>query len=126
MGALTLRPSVRVSEYERRTETVRASRSMSRRWSAASSPKRSAANAARSTKPRQCGGTASASRYTSGTERKGRSVWVGVVLDVMTKDKAAIRLYERWGMQRLGTARHALGEGQEIDAVCYVSPAPEA
>ncbi|WP_393097424.1 GNAT family N-acetyltransferase [Streptomyces sp. LN325] len=49
-----------------------------------------------------------------------------VVLDVMTKDKAAIRLYERMGMHRIGTARHAYGEGQEIDAVCYVFPTPEA
>ena len=56
----------------------------------------------------------------------GRAHGLRVVLDVMTKDKAAIRLYERIGMQRIGTARHAYGEGQEIDAVCYVSPAPEA
>ncbi|MFJ3339036.1 GNAT family N-acetyltransferase [Streptomyces sp. NPDC086766] len=45
-----------------------------------------------------------------------------VVLDVMAKDKAAIRLYERMGMQRIGTAKHTYGAGQEIDAVCFVSP----
>ncbi|MER5918170.1 GNAT family N-acetyltransferase [Streptomyces sp. NPDC001982] len=45
-----------------------------------------------------------------------------VVLDVMAKDKAAIRLYERMGMQRIGTAKHGYGQDQEVDAVCYVSP----
>ena len=53
LGALTVRPSLRVSAYERRTDTVRASRSMSRRWSAASSPKRSAVKAARRIRVRQ-------------------------------------------------------------------------
>ena len=57
-------------------ETVRASRSMSRRWRVAGSPKRSAQNAARRISARQWGGTASARRYTSGTERNGRSVCV--------------------------------------------------
>ncbi|MGW5197185.1 N-acetyltransferase family protein [Streptomyces spiralis] len=49
-----------------------------------------------------------------------------VVLDVMAKDKAAIRLYERIGMQRIGTAKHSYGERQEVEAVCYVSPEPSA
>ncbi|MGI5195606.1 GNAT family N-acetyltransferase [Streptomyces sp. CA-288835] len=46
-----------------------------------------------------------------------------VVLDVMAKDTAAIRLYERLGMQRIGTSRHAYGDGKQIEAICYVSPA---
>lgn len=45
-----------------------------------------------------------------------------LVLDVMTKDQAAIRLYERLGWQPLGETTHAFGDGQEIPAVCYVSP----
>lgn len=46
-----------------------------------------------------------------------------VVLDVMAKDAAAIRLYERLGLQRIGTAKHTYGDDQQIDAVCFVSPA---
>ncbi|MDH2393139.1 GNAT family N-acetyltransferase [Streptomyces sp. HNM0663] len=45
-----------------------------------------------------------------------------LVLDVMTKDKAAIRLYERLGWSRLGEVVHTFGEGQQTPAVCYVSP----
>ncbi len=45
-----------------------------------------------------------------------------LVLDVMTKDVAAIRLYERLGWQRLGTTTHTYGEGQQTEAVCFASP----
>ena len=45
-----------------------------------------------------------------------------LVLDVMTKDTAAIRLYERLGWQRIGTTQHTYGHGRAIDAYCYVSP----
>ncbi|MFC8521088.1 GNAT family N-acetyltransferase [Streptomyces sp. NPDC057257] len=45
-----------------------------------------------------------------------------LVLDVMVKDAAAIRLYERLGWQSLGKATHAYGNGQETGAICYVSP----
>ena len=45
-----------------------------------------------------------------------------LVLDVMTKDAAAIRLYERLGWQRIGTTQHDDGHGHAIDAYCYVSP----
>lgn len=41
----------------------------------------------------------------------------------MTKDDAAIRLYERLGWQPIRTATHTFGDGQQTDAVCYVSPA---
>lgn len=46
-----------------------------------------------------------------------------VVLDVMEKDQAAIELYERLGLQRIGTTEHPDGHGNLIPAVCYVSPA---
>ncbi|MGW7208694.1 GNAT family N-acetyltransferase [Streptomyces sp. NPDC054837] len=47
-----------------------------------------------------------------------------LVLDVMTKDSAAIRLYERLGWREIGRAPHQYGNGQSIDAVCYVAPSP--
>jgi hypothetical protein len=43
-------------------------------------------------------------------------------LDVMTKDTAAIRLYERLSWTRIGTTRHNDGHGHAIDALCYVGP----
>ncbi|MBC9815826.1 GNAT family N-acetyltransferase [Nocardia farcinica] len=45
-----------------------------------------------------------------------------LVLDVMDKDHAAIRLYERLGWQHIGTATHRFGERQSITALCYVAP----
>ncbi|WP_327314816.1 GNAT family N-acetyltransferase [Streptomyces sp. NBC_01235] len=45
-----------------------------------------------------------------------------LVLDVMVKDTAAIRLYERLGWTRTGRAEHHYGNGQLIDAICYVAP----
>ena len=45
-----------------------------------------------------------------------------LVLDVMTKDEAATRLYERLGWQRTGTTEHDNGRGQRVPAYCYVSP----
>jgi hypothetical protein len=44
----------------------------------------------------------------------------------MTKDTAAIRLYERLGWQRIGTTQHDNGHGQLIPASCYISPSPSA
>jgi ribosomal protein S18 acetylase RimI-like enzyme len=49
-----------------------------------------------------------------------------LVLDVMTKDTAAIRLYEDLGWQQIGTSTHPYGDGQQTDAICYVSPATTA
>jgi ribosomal protein S18 acetylase RimI-like enzyme len=46
-----------------------------------------------------------------------------LVLDVMTKDTAAIRLYERLGWRYIGEVSHHFGAGQQIPAVCYVWPA---
>ncbi|UJW33664.1 GNAT family N-acetyltransferase [Saccharothrix sp. AJ9571] len=47
-----------------------------------------------------------------------------LVLDVVDKDVAAIRLYERLGWQRIGTADHRFGDGRSITAYCYVAPLP--
>ncbi|MDH6450184.1 MULTISPECIES: GNAT family N-acetyltransferase [unclassified Streptomyces] len=47
---------------------------------------------------------------------------IRLVLDVMTKDTAAMRLYERLGWREIGRAPHHYGSGQSIDAVCYVAP----
>ena len=51
-----------------------------------------------------------------------REASVRLVLDVMIKDEAAIRLYERLGWRQIGEASHQFGEGQEIPALCYVWP----
>lgn len=45
-----------------------------------------------------------------------------LVLDVMIKDTAAIRLYERLGWHRIGDATHRYGDDQSIEAICYVAP----
>lgn len=45
-----------------------------------------------------------------------------LVLDVMTKDAAAIRLYERLGWRRIGTTEHDNGRGSLVPAICFVSP----
>ncbi|MFC1439774.1 GNAT family N-acetyltransferase [Streptacidiphilus sp. N1-10] len=54
-----------------------------------------------------------------------RSDGIRLVLDVMVKDSSAIRLYERLGWIRLGTAIHAFGDDQQTEAICYVSPDPQ-
>lgn len=46
-----------------------------------------------------------------------------LVLDVMAKDTAAIRLYEHLGWSRTGRATHHYGSGQQIQAICYVAQA---
>ncbi|KAF4406191.1 GNAT family N-acetyltransferase [Streptomyces lycii] len=52
----------------------------------------------------------------------GQAHGVRLVLDVVAKDQAAMRLYERLGWKRIGRAVHEYGEGQRTDAFCYVSP----
>ncbi|MFF8604673.1 GNAT family N-acetyltransferase [Streptomyces sp. NPDC015346] len=47
---------------------------------------------------------------------------IRLVLDVMTKDTAAIRLYERLGWFKIGEASHSYGEGQQIEAICFAAP----
>lgn len=47
-----------------------------------------------------------------------------LLLDVMEKDKAAIRLYERLGWTRLGATEHDAGDGRSVPALAMLSPAP--
>jgi hypothetical protein len=42
----------------------------------------------------------------------------------MEKDQAALRIYERIGWRRIGTAMHATGHGTEVSALLFVRPAP--
>ncbi|MFF8911940.1 GNAT family N-acetyltransferase [Streptomyces sp. NPDC015032] len=51
-----------------------------------------------------------------------RSQDLRLVLEVMAKDTAAIRLYERLGWVKIGEAIHRYGNGQTINAACYVAP----
>jgi ribosomal protein S18 acetylase RimI-like enzyme len=44
------------------------------------------------------------------------------VLDVMTKDAAAIRTYETLGWQRIGAFTHHYGDGQTEPALAYACP----
>ncbi|MER5279267.1 GNAT family N-acetyltransferase [Streptomyces sp. NPDC002809] len=45
-----------------------------------------------------------------------------LVLEVLTKDAAAIRLYERLGWQRFGETVHTFAR-ERFDAACFVAPA---
>ncbi|MBP2056770.1 ribosomal protein S18 acetylase RimI-like enzyme [Streptomyces griseochromogenes] len=45
-----------------------------------------------------------------------------LVLDVMAKDVAAMRLYERLGWRKIGETTHRFGVGQTVPSVCYVAP----
>lgn len=47
---------------------------------------------------------------------------LAVALDVMLKDRGAIRLYEKAGYQRLGTVVHAHSDGMAEPAVVYFLP----
>ncbi|MFJ6797540.1 GNAT family N-acetyltransferase [Streptomyces sp. NPDC091268] len=47
---------------------------------------------------------------------------IRLVLDVMAKDAAAIRLYQRLGWTKIGEATHPYGEGQLMDAICFAAP----
>ncbi len=47
-----------------------------------------------------------------------------LVLDVMTKDQSAIRLYERLGWRYLGSTCHEVDGDECVPAYCYVSPEP--
>ena len=49
-----------------------------------------------------------------------------LVLDVMAKDAAAIKLYERLGWRRIGMTDHDDGHGDAVPAYCYTSPWPAA
>ncbi|WP_405565435.1 GNAT family N-acetyltransferase [Streptomyces sp. NBC_01180] len=45
-----------------------------------------------------------------------------LVLDVVTKDVAAMRLYERLAWRKIGEGTHHFGSNESIPAACYVSP----
>ncbi|MFC9202541.1 GNAT family N-acetyltransferase [[Kitasatospora] papulosa] len=51
-----------------------------------------------------------------------RAKGLRLVLEVLTKDAAAIRLYERLGWQQIGETTHTFA-GKHVDAVCFVAPA---
>ncbi|MGY4918033.1 N-acetyltransferase family protein [Streptomyces sp. 900116325] len=61
-------------------------------------------------------------RLMDAAEAYARTSKLRLVLEVLTKDAAAIRLYERLGWQRIGEAIHTFG-GKHVDAVCFVAPA---
>ncbi|EGG49614.1 putative acetyltransferase [Streptomyces griseoaurantiacus M045] len=44
------------------------------------------------------------------------------MLDVMAKDAAAIRLYERLGWRQIGETLHHFGDSRAIPAMCFVAP----
>lgn len=46
-----------------------------------------------------------------------------VLLDVMVKDAAAIRTYERLGWRRLGSVTHRFGDDRTEAALAFVAPA---
>ena len=48
-----------------------------------------------------------------------------LVLDVVTEDATAIRLYERLGWRRIGVTEHDNGKGHRLPAVYYMSPIVE-
>ncbi|WP_237307826.1 GNAT family N-acetyltransferase [Streptomyces alboflavus] len=50
---------------------------------------------------------------------------VRLVFEVMAKDTAAIRLYERLECCEIGRIAHRFGAGQQTDAICFVWPAPD-
>lgn len=53
-----------------------------------------------------------------------RTLGLAVAFDVMAKDRAAIRLYERLGAKRIADIDHPYGSGETEPAVVYVVPAP--
>jgi GNAT superfamily N-acetyltransferase len=53
---------------------------------------------------------------------EARSMGYQTVLDVMAKDKSAIKLYESLGWQRTGTITHQFGHGKAEPAFAYIAP----
>lgn len=51
-----------------------------------------------------------------------RTRGIRLVLDVLAKDVAAIRLYTRLGWKNIGSAAHAYGAGEQAEALCFVAP----
>ncbi len=61
-------------------------------------------------------------RLTEAAMNYGRQHDLRLVLDVMTKDAPAMRLYERLGWRKIGETTHHFGDGEGIPAICYVAP----
>ncbi len=54
--------------------------------------------------------------------RYAQSQGLTLVGDVMVKDTAAIRLYERLGCRMIGNTMHSYGDDGQIPALCFVAP----
>lgn len=67
-------------------------------------------------------GGAIGQRLTTAASEYADARHLRLLLDVMAKDTAAQRLYERLGWQRFGTTTHEYGKGEQTEAVCYVAP----
>ncbi|MFI6543349.1 GNAT family N-acetyltransferase [Streptomyces prunicolor] len=65
---------------------------------------------------------ATGQRLTEAAMSYGHEHDLRLVLDVMAKDAAAMRLYERLGWRKIGETAHHFGNGESIPAVCYVAP----
>ena len=61
-------------------------------------------------------------RLVATVEVVAREAGLSVVLDVMSKDVAAIKLYERRGWVELGRLGHQLDRGPDVPAVAYRAP----
>lgn len=62
-------------------------------------------------------------RLTSAATEFARNSGRRPILDVMAKDRAAMRLYERLGWEHLGSTTHVFDGSEGVPAPCYVSPA---
>lgn len=67
-------------------------------------------------------GTGAAQQLLAAAEAFARGHGLRLTLDVMAKDVAAVRLYERYGWRRIGETQHDDGTGRLIPALCYVGP----
>ncbi|GLY14157.1 hypothetical protein Kisp01_11730 [Kineosporia sp. NBRC 101677] len=67
-------------------------------------------------------GEALGARLTDSATEIARKLGRRAVLDVMAKDKAAIRTYEKLGWERIAEVEHTFGDGQSTPAYAYVSP----
>ncbi|NEC09701.1 GNAT family N-acetyltransferase [Streptomyces sp. SID7909] len=70
---------------------------------------------------RDARGASAGARLMGAAEGYARAHGLPLVLEVLTKDAAAIRLYERLGWQRIGGLRHFFA-GRHFDALCFVAP----
>lgn len=67
-------------------------------------------------------GEALGARLTDSATEIARKLGRRAVLDVMAKDKAAIRTYEKLGWERIAEIEHTFGDGRSTPAYAYVSP----